>query len=172
MAIFNKLLSILLIVSLIAALGMIGYILASPKVGERFTEFYILGRDGTAHDYPVEFTMVGGEVVLVRYGDDGAQEKASFANVIAGIVNREHEEVNYTVKVTIDNQPAKIYFDGEKLDVIGPITLGQEGKWEQEIGFAPKKVGDGQRVDFILYKDGVPCFEDTPYLLIDVKPGS
>ena len=171
MSIFNKPLSIILIVSILAALGIIGYILASPKVGERFTEFYILGRDAKAGDYPAEFTMAGDEVLLVGYGNNGTQEKAAFGSVIVGIVNREHEEATYLVRVLIDGQPIKVDFNGQELENIGPIMLAHEDKWEHEVGFAPEKVGDGQRVDFVLYKDGTPCFEEPPYLWIDVKIG-
>lgn len=34
-----------------------GYIIASPKVGEKFTKFYILGLTGRATDYPKELAM-------------------------------------------------------------------------------------------------------------------
>ena len=75
------------------------------------------------------------------------------------------------VRVLIDGQPIKVDFNGQELENIGPITLAHGDKWEYEVGFAPEKVGDRQRVDFILYKDGAPYFEEPPYLWIDVKLG-
>jgi uncharacterized membrane protein len=171
MAIFNRLLSIILALSILAAMGMIGYILASPKVSERFTEFYLLGREGKAQDYPTLFTIAGDEVVSVGYGNGGAKEEAAFGKVLVGIVNHEDEESTYEVRVVIDGQPVEIYLDGKKLENIGSITLKHGEKWEHEVGFAPEKVGDRQRVVFVLYRDGAPCFEEPPYLWIDVKTG-
>ena len=34
------------------ALGALGYVIATPRVGKGFTEFYILGLSGRAADYP------------------------------------------------------------------------------------------------------------------------
>ena len=39
----GKALSIVLVVSILGALGILGYIIAIPKVVEGFTEFYIPG---------------------------------------------------------------------------------------------------------------------------------
>lgn len=48
--IFDKALSIILVVSMLGAIGTMAFVIATPKVGERFTEFYIL-------DYPTELRM-------------------------------------------------------------------------------------------------------------------
>ncbi|GAI18944.1 unnamed protein product, partial [marine sediment metagenome] len=48
----DRILSIILVVAVLGALGMLGYVIAAPKVGEKFTEFYILGLSGKATDYP------------------------------------------------------------------------------------------------------------------------
>jgi len=66
-----------------AAVTMI-YACAAPKVGEKFTEFYILGPDGRAVDYTRELVP----------GQEG--------DVIIGIVNREREAASYRVTVEID----------------------------------------------------------------------
>ena len=58
--IWDKTLSVILVVSILGALGMLGYVIAKPKVGERFTEFYILGREGKAIDYPRRAVGGGG----------------------------------------------------------------------------------------------------------------
>lgn len=73
----DKGLSIVLILAILAALGTLGYVIATLKVGERFTEFYILGLEGEAEGYPKEL-VVGEE-----------------AKVIVGIVNREQEDMSY-----------------------------------------------------------------------------
>ena len=56
--VWNKVLSIVLAIAILGALGTLGYVIAVPKVGERFTEFYILGlNNGTAIDYPSELKL-------------------------------------------------------------------------------------------------------------------
>jgi len=44
----DKALSIILALAIVGALGMMGYVIAVPKAGEKFTEFYILGQEGKA----------------------------------------------------------------------------------------------------------------------------
>ena len=39
---------------------------------------------------------------------------------------------------------------------IGPIVLAHEGKREQEVGFTPVNVGEKQKAEFALYKQGEP----------------
>jgi len=39
----DKILSIILIAAILGAIGTLGYAIATPKVGESFTEFYVLG---------------------------------------------------------------------------------------------------------------------------------
>lgn len=134
----------ILIAAISVALGMLGYTIANPKVGERFTEFYILGLSGKAMDYPQEL-MVGKE-----------------GRVIVGIINREHEPVTYRVEVVID---------GVKNNEVGPVILEHEGKWEGEVSFMPEVAGDNQKVEFLLYKnngEGEPCLKPL-YLWINVK---
>ena len=138
----DRVLSIILVVAVLGALGMLGYVIATPKVGERFTEFYILGLSGKATDYPKE----------IRVGEE--------AKVIVGIVNHEHEMVTYRVEVNID---------GVKNNEVGPILLANEQKWEEIVSFTPDKTGDNQKVDLTLYKnqEAKPCLEPL-HLWIDV----
>jgi len=138
----DRVLSIILVVAVLGALGMLGYVIATPKVGERFTEFYILGLSGKATDYPKE----------IRVGEE--------AKVIVGIVNHEHEMVTYRVEVNID---------GVKNNEVGPILLANEQKWEEIVSFTPDKTGDNQKVDLMLYKnqEAEPCLEPL-HLWIDV----
>ena len=146
----DKVLSMVLVVAIMGAIGTLGYVVATPKVGEKFTEFYILGPDGKAKNYPTE----------LKVGEEG--------KVIVGIVNHEQEEASYKVEVWIDGEKAKLRIGGEDRDEIN-VELENEEKWEEEVGFVPQKAGDGQKVEFVLYKDGEPYFEEPPYLWIDVE---
>lgn len=139
---WDRLLTILLVVAIIGAVGTLAYVIAKPKVGERFTEFYILGPQGKAENYPREVTL----------GDE--------ARVILGIVNREHEPEVYKVEITVD---------AERVGEIEAISLHHEGKWEQEVIFSPMRAGPTQKVEFLLYKgvDTEPYQE--LHLWIEVK---
>ncbi len=50
---WDKALSVILALTILGAIGTLGYAIASPKVGEKFTEFYIEGLEGKAADYPL-----------------------------------------------------------------------------------------------------------------------
>ena len=82
----DKVLTIILIASIIIAISSLIYVIATPKIGEKFTEFYILGSDGVAEGYPR----------YVHLGDK--------AEGIIGIVNREYKTINYTLEIWLVNQ--------------------------------------------------------------------
>ena len=60
-----------------------------------------------------------------------------------------------------------VLIGGVKHNGIGPIVLPHEGKWEQEVCFTPVNVGEKQKVEFVLYKDGEPYRRLN--LWVDVK---
>jgi len=146
----DKVLSVVLAVALVGAIGILGYVIATPKVGEKFTEFYILGPEGRAGHYPEE----------LRVGEEG--------RVILGIVNHEQEWASYKVEVWIDGEKAKLRIEGEDRDEI-KVELEHEQEWGRAVGIVPQTTGENQKVEFVLYKDGEPYFEEPPYLRIDVE---
>ena len=125
--IWERALSIILVVAILGTLGTIGYLIVIPKAEERFTEFYLLGLEGKAMDYPKEL-VVGEE-----------------ARVIVGIINHENKETTYRVEVVIE---------GERSNEVEPIVLADEQKWEEMVSFTPSRAGQKQRVEFLLYKNG------------------
>lgn len=125
----DRILSVVLMVAIIGTVGIMGYAVSTPKAQERFTEFYVLGHEGKAGEYPDEVT-VGEETV-----------------VIVGIVNHEREGMSYRLEITID---------GNKGGGINQIALGREEKWEKEVSFTPSEVGEKQKVELVLYTDGQP----------------
>jgi uncharacterized membrane protein len=133
-SIWDKVLAISLVIAILGSLATLGYFIAAPKGEETFTEFYILGPEGKAADYPQE----------LKVGEE--------ARVIVGIINHEGKEVSYRVEVVIGS---------DKVTEVGPVTLADEQKWEGEVSFAPEVVGQNQKVQFLLYKDGEaePCLE-------------
>lgn len=119
-------LSIILVLVILAALGMLGYFMVTPKVGQRFTEFYILGSGGKTTDYPAELAV----------GEKGS--------VIVAIVNREYETVLYQLDVRID---------GIKSGGLTGVVLAHGERWEGEVEFVPKVAGKDQKLEFLLYKN-------------------
>jgi len=104
---------------------MLVYVGQLPRVGQVFTEFYILGPEGKAENYP-DVLVVGEE-----------------AKVTMGVVNCEQKVTDYKVKILIG---------GQEVGEVGTITLAHEEKWQQEVGFVPARVGEEQKVEFQLYK--------------------
>ena len=138
----GKTLSIMLIVALLVAIGILSYYIAAPKVGEKFTEFYILGPDGKAENYPEE--------LVVR----------EEARVIVGIINREYKTVSYRLEVEID---------GVKSNEAGPLVLAYNEKWEETVSFTPSKSGDNQKVAFLLYRQGQSEIYRSVHLWVNVS---
>lgn len=124
--VWNKIISIIIGLVIIGALGVLGYVIANPGDEEAFTEFYILNAEGEAGDYPRE---VGVDEV---------------AEVTVGIVNHEGRIVTYRLEVEIE---------GLKNNEVKSLTLNDGENWEEIVGFSPDRAGDGQRVEFRLFVD-------------------
>lgn len=123
----DKVLSAILIIVILGVMAATGYVMATPKASEKFTEFYILGLDGKSIDYPTK----------LKVGEEG--------KVIVGIINREQERVSYRVEVRIN---------GVSNNQLEPPELEHSEEWEEIVSFTPDKVADNQKVEFVLYKDG------------------
>src|SRR2546422_985587 len=82
-ALVAKALTVALVASIAVAAGTLAYVVATPRPGERFTEFYVLDRNGTANDYPSRLNV------------------SENAAVILGVVNHEFATVNYTVEARL-----------------------------------------------------------------------
>jgi uncharacterized membrane protein len=122
----SRVISVILIAVTLVTISILANTIATPKRGEPYTEFYILGLDGKAVDYPSDIKM----------GDTGS--------VILGIINHEQKVTDYSVEIKIAGT-----INGD----FGPITLKPEEKSENEVSFTPQAVGDHQEVEYILYKD-------------------
>ena len=122
----DKVLAVILVIVLLGSLGALGYVLATPEEGDTFTEFYLLGPQGEAANYPDE----------LKVGEAG--------KVMVGIINHEGREVGYRVEVVIG---------GVKSNEVGPFVLLDEQKWAGEVGFVPERDGENQKVEFLLYQD-------------------
>ncbi len=137
---WSKLLSVVLAIAVLGALGMMGYMAATPR-GEKFTEFYILGSEGEAADYPKELLV----------GEEG--------KVIIGIINNEYQNLYYYVE---------IWSAEAQIGELEPVLLLHEQKWEGEVSFVPKTAGGDQKVEFQLYKEGQTEVSQSLHLWVDI----
>jgi len=138
----DKLLFVLLVMAIFFAIGSIVYVISTPKVGEKFTEFYILGTGGKAEGYPKEL---------------GANEKGF---VILGIINHEQLKEEYYIETVIDGNLKK------KID---PVILADGTKWERKTDFSINQPKENVKVEFLLYRKGDKKPYRTLHLWVDVS---
>ena len=139
---WDMVLSGVLVISVLILLGALSYAVAKPKTGEKFTEFYILGPGGVASDYP-------GELVI---GD--------VAKVTVGITNQEDRAVDYRVEIKLA---------GTQIGELGPVMLEHGQGWEQEVDIIPVTIGENQKVEFLLFKEGKEKPSNLTHFWLDVK---
>ncbi len=121
----DRILTLILIISIVFSLVTLVYVIVTPKQGEKFTEFYILGPSGKASDYPREVSP-GVPVSL-----------------IIGIVNHEYSDINYTLQVQVQNDT----FLEKK------VQLGNNQTWEGPVTFAINRTGSNLKLEFLLFRE-------------------
>lgn len=82
----DKILTIILTLSILIAVASIFYIIVTPKNGETFTEFYILTTNGNSTNYPQDIT------------------KSENTSIILGLINHEYKMMNYTIEIWLINE--------------------------------------------------------------------
>ena len=120
----GKILSIILVVFIIAAISLTVYAVAIPKEGEKFTEFYILNQNGNASNYPT----------TLNAGQSGT--------VIVGIVNHENMNVTYNLVVKLNNQ----ILSSQNFPLINNQSI------QTPVNFQVTNKGNNQKLEFFLYK--------------------
>lgn len=123
----DKALTIFLIFSILLSVSTLVYVILTPKEGEHFTEFYILGPEGKADNYPTSYVL----------GESG--------NLILGIVNNEYKPVNYTMEIRLDNRTLP--------ETMKTITLAHNETWEKPIIFTPPFEGQNMKLEFLLFNE-------------------
>lgn len=125
----DKVLAVFLILSVLASVGSLAYIIGNPKEGEHFTEFYILGLNKTADNYKTEFVQ----------GEKGT--------VFVGIINHEHRFVDYTMDVKLENRSLPLPENQRH------ISLANNMSWEEPVTFAPPIEGKNMKLEFLLFNE-------------------
>jgi uncharacterized membrane protein len=138
----DRILSFILLVAIVAAVATTVYVIAVPKEGEKFTEFFILGKDRKAADYPTR--LVAGES----------------APLFIGIGNHEYRNLTYTVETYLVNMA----FDETtntssvtKMDRLDRFTVPVSHNQTviSPYAFTPRS-GGYNRVEFLLFNETVP----------------
>jgi uncharacterized membrane protein len=138
---WEKALSVVLVISLIIAISATIYIIVTPHQGEKFTEFYILGPDGKASNYPTNLTT----------GQNGS--------LIMGVVNHEYTTTDYLLVIKVNNNTLKnqtlTLSSGEKMEIPYNFTAGTTGQ---------------KKMEFLLYKlpDNATAYRSL-HLWLNVK---
>ena len=140
-------LTIILGISIIIAAASVIYVIFTPKIGETFTEFYILGPTANTADYP-------------RFLN--ATENTS---IIIGLVNYEYKIMNYTIEVWLINQTSHFnestqknetlyhqmwYIDTINVKLDSTDIEKQLPQWELNYSFSINKTGEF-KLAFLLY---------------------
>lgn len=134
-----------LAVTLVASLFGVVYLSFTPEQDtDPYTEFYILGSEGNASDYPKNPTV---------------NERAT---LIVGITNHEHHSMQYTLVFQLGN---------ETIDT-KTVSVESGETWEQEQVFIPQSA-EQEQLHLFLYRGEQVESSSEPYqslhLWVDVQ---
>ncbi len=122
----SRILYAVLVGALLTAAISAAAIILLPKPSDYFTEFYALGPEGLAENYPRQ-ALVGEPVT-----------------VTVGITNREGVAAEYRVEIWVGEH---------QVGASGPVRLEDGETWERDLDYALPEAGPDQRVDFLLFRD-------------------
>lgn len=155
MPLVDKILTIGIVVMLIASVVVLTWAVATPRVGERFTQLAILGPGGMATDYPRNLTA----------GQD--------ATVLLSIKSFEHRAQNYTLMIVLTNntdnsttasQYSIDWAQTHSLDphqgIVQNFSLQHLQYYNQTFEFDVTAPGTW-KLQFLLYTEGQPLTQDA-----------
>ena len=126
---FDRTLSVVLIIAIIASVAVASYAVVMPKPNENFTEFYLLGTNGMLGNYTTHYKVGVPTPITV------------------GIVNHEARDVTYDLVVSANNSTQRAVVYSEQV----VVPDGQQ--WEKQINLVLTQPGDNVKLDFALYAD-------------------
>jgi len=141
-------LNVALVLSVLLAVGSVGYAVAVPPQGEQFSEFYLLRESKE------------GELVADGYPDELAVGEQS--ELVVGIGNNEYERTSYTVIVQLQTVEQEgnttIVREREEIDRF-QATVEHNATHHEPHTLQPTQPGEDLRVKYLLYKGSAP---ETP----------
>jgi uncharacterized membrane protein len=131
----DTLFSVILVLTLVTLALTLGYTFAFPNPGEKFTEFYILGPNGTIGSYATQYQL-------------GEQKP-----VTVGIVNHEQQGTSYELVVRLNgaNKSTVLYSEN--------VLLADNQTWQKVLDLKPDRTGSNMTMEFLLYRNN----QTAPY---------
>ncbi|OIB55753.1 DUF1616 domain-containing protein [Natrialba sp. SSL1] len=141
----DAVLNVLLVASVVLAVGTVSFAILVPPEGEQFSAVYILTEDDddelVADNYPTEFTQ-------------GESEE-----IVLGVDNDEHRTVEYTVILVEQNITQvgneTVVEEQRELERFEP-QLAHNETWHHQHDIEPTMTGEDIRLVWLLYPDAVP----------------
>lgn len=144
----DKLVSWVLLIAVVAAIGLTIFLTQLPPREEPFSEFYLLGNDGIAEDYLYDLRAGRGEPVII------------------GVTNNEGVSTSYVIEVWAARETILASTNRTQVNSmtqIGTVRVelldGQTYEQPYQVSVSDK---DANRVEFLLFKAGVPGAEVPP----------
>jgi len=139
----DRLIVAVLVIGICVSGGVLVYLVSAPRNADSFTEFYILGPNGNAWDYPTRLNV------------------SQSVSVILGVVNHEHDTVAYTIRVDLVGLDVVYNATLQANETIetnrtnwswANLTLENGRMWTGEYEFRINATGFWE-VQFLLFKD-------------------
>lgn len=135
-------LGLALAIAVVATVGVLAWKVQQPTTGDTFTEFYVLGTQQLLQDFPIN----------LRVGE--AQEYN------LGGVNHENETLTYTIQAFLGDAQAG---SGD------PLALDDGERWDGKVNVTAAAVGEGQKLEFRLFREPGGDIYRTVHLFVDVR---
>jgi uncharacterized membrane protein len=143
----DRFLSVFLVLLMLITIITTGYVLISPKEGERFSEFFLLGEKQTAANYP--------DPIVVGHNYP----------IFIGVGNHEFRNMNYTIEVWTFSTEFDSEFNTTSINVMDPIDNISVTLAHNETRIIPYsllvKNTSNNRVEFLLFNESVPGHDIT-----------
>jgi uncharacterized membrane protein len=143
----DHLLSIVLTLVILVVIITTVYVIVAPKEGERFTEFFILGENRTATNYP-DLIIAGQNYPM-----------------FIGVGNYEYRKINYTIETWMVHTEFDNVTNISRIIAMDPndhlsFTLTHNATTIIPYNLSVKKTGY-DRVEFLLFNESIPSLDVT-----------
>jgi len=142
---FDRILGVVLALAILVTIATAIYVIAVPREGEQFSEFFILGNNQTAENYPNG--IIPGQVYPM----------------FVGVGNREHRNTRYTIESWLLLTEFDNVTNSSRIRAMDPrdrlsFTLAQNQTMIIPYNLSVNKTGYN-RVEFLLFDENVPGYE-------------
>jgi uncharacterized membrane protein len=129
---------VLVVVGGLVSVAAVGYVVATPLPSERYTEFYVVGPNGSVEDIPADGTAP--------------------AEVTLGLVNHEHRPTTYGIQVQV-REPGG---GGTVVRTIEDVRINHGTTWRERLALPVPSQSDRLEVEVLLFRGSVPGVQTDP----------